>query len=126
MPPKPKEDKVQIKSFKDGSSNWFCNYAHYHLNEVGELIWCSGEVDKEELRTSLLAFLRRNKKSYSPRQQSIFETEEREWSTLAFGKYNGRKIDEVKDIEPKYLRWVYENSADKNLVQEIKELLKIK
>lgn len=126
MPPKPKEDKVQIKSFKDGSSNWFCNYAHYHLNEVGELIWCSGEVDKEELRTSLLAFLRRNKKSYSPRQQSIFETEEREWSTLTFGKYNGRKIDEVKDIEPKYLRWVYENSADKNLVQEIKELLKIK
>ena len=126
MPPKPKEDKVQIKSFKDGSSNWFCNYAHYHLNEVGELIWCSGEVDKEELRTSLLAFLRRNKKSYSPRQQSIFETEEREWSTLTFGKYNGRKIDGVKDIEPKYLRWVYENSADKNLVQEIKELLKIK
>ena len=32
----------------------------------------------------------------------------------------------IKDIEPKYLRWIYENSADKKLVQEIKELLKIK
>ena len=126
MPPKPKEDKVQIKSFKDGSSNWFCNYAHYHLNEVGELIWCSGEVDKEELRTSLLSFISRNKKTYKERLPSIFETEEKVWSVLDFGKHKGLALDIIKDIEPKYLRWVYENSADKNLVQEIKELLKIK
>ena len=126
MPSKPKEDKIQIKPFKDGSSNWFCNYAHYHLNEAGELIWCSGEVDKEELRASLLSFISRNKKVYKKRLPSIFETEERVWSTLEWGKYNGKKLDEVKDIEPKYLRWVYENSADKKLTQEIKELLKIK
>ena len=126
MPPKLKEDRVQIKQFKEGSSDFWCGMAHYHLNEVGELIWCSGEVDKEELRTSLLSFLRRNHKTYKARLPSIFETEERVWSTLEWGKYNGKKLDEVKDIEPKYLRWVYENSADKKLTQEIKELLKIK
>ena len=126
MPPKPKEDKTIIKQFKDSSSNFWCGMAHYNLNEAGELIWCSGEVDKEELRTSLLSFISRNKKVYKKRLPSIFETEERVWSTLEWGKYNGKKLDEVKDIEPKYLRWVYENSADKKLTQEIKELLKIK
>ena len=55
MPPKPKEDKTVIKQFKSGESSWWVNYAHYHLNEAEELIWCSGEVDKEELRTSIIA-----------------------------------------------------------------------
>ena len=72
MPPKPKEDKTVIKGFKDGSSNWWCNDSHYHLNEAGELIWCSGEVDKEELRTSLLSFISRNHKTYKSREINIF------------------------------------------------------
>jgi len=126
MPPKPKEDKTIIKAFKDGSSNWFVNDAHYSLNEAGELIWHAGEVDKEELRICLLSFISRNKKKYKERSPSIFETEERVWSVLDFGKHKGLALDIIKDIEPKYLRWLYENSADKKLVQEIKELLKIK
>jgi len=126
MPPKPKEDKTIIKAFKEGSSDWWVNDSHYSLNASEELIWHAGGQDTEELRDAILSFISRNKKKYSPRQQSIFDTEERIWSTLTFGKHNGRKIDEVKDIEPKYLRWVYENSADKKLTQEIKELLKIK
>ena len=126
MPPKPKEDKIVLKNFRDNSSNWWCNDSHYHLNEAGELIWCSGGMDTEELRNAVLVFISRNKKTYRPREKSLFETEERVWSTLEWGKYNGKKLDEVKDIEPKYLRWVYENSADKKLTQEIKELLKIK
>ena len=126
MPPKLKEDKVQIRAFKDGSSDWFVNDAHYSLNEAGELIWHAGEVDKEELRNAVLSFISRNKKTYKERSPSIFETEERVWSVLDFGKHKGLALDIIKDIEPKYLRWIYENSADKKLVQEIKELLKIK
>lgn len=117
------EDKTIIKGFKDSSSNWWVNDAHYSLNESGELIWHAGEIDKEELRDAVSSFIRRNKKSFKERSPSIFETEEREWSELTFGKFKGQRLDTV---EPKYLKWVYENSADKKLVQEIKELLKIK
>ena len=120
------EDKITIKQFKDGSSSWWVNDAHYSLNALGELIWHAGEVDKEELRNALLSFIRRNKKVYKERSLSIFEQEEREWSELTFGKFKGQRLDAIKDIEPKYLRWVYENSQDKKLIQEIKELLKIK
>lgn len=120
------EDKTVIRGFKDSSSNWWVNDAHYSLNESGELIWHAGEVDKEELRTALLSFNRRNKKCFKERSPSIFEQEEREWSELTFGKYKGQKLDVIKDTDPKYLRWVYENLADKKLIQEIKELLKIK
>ena len=77
MPPKPKEDKTSIKGFKDGSSNWWCNDSHYHLNEAGELIWCSGGMDTEELRNAILSFISRNKKTYRPREKSLFETEEK-------------------------------------------------
>lgn len=126
MPPKPKEDNTTIKGFKDSSSNWWCNDSHYHLNEAGELIWCSGGVDTEELRNAILSFISRNKKTYKPREKSLFETEEREWSTLTFGKHKGLTLDAIKDIEPKYLRWLYDNTTDVKIKQELKEILKIK
>ena len=37
MPPK-KEEKIQIKQFKDSSSNWFVNNAHYCLNKDNEIV----------------------------------------------------------------------------------------
>ena len=120
---KAKEDKTTIKSFKDGSSNWFVNDAHYHLNENNELIWCAGESDKEQLREAILSFIRRNKKIYIKRSPSIFDSEPREWSELTFGKFKGFKINE---IETKYLKWLILNSADKKLIEEIKQFLKIK
>lgn len=126
MPTKSKEDKNIIKGFKDSSSNWWCNDSHYHLNEVGELIWCSGGMDTEELRNAVLSFISRNKKTYKPREKSLFETEEREWSTLTFGKHKGLTLDVIKDIEPKYLRWLYDNTTDVKIKQELKEILKIK
>lgn len=126
MPPKSKEDKIQIRAFKDGSSNWFVNDSHYSLNEAGELIWHAGEVDKEELRSCLLSFISRNKKKYKERSPSIFETEERVWSVLDFGKHKGLALDIIKDIEPKYLRWLYDNTTDIKIKQELKEILKIK
>ena len=126
MPPKPKEDKTVIKAFKDSSSNWFVNDAHYSLNEAGELIWCSGGMDTEELRNAVLVFISRNKKTYRPREKSLFETEERNWSTITFGKHKGLTLDAIKDIEPKYLRWLYDNTTDIKIKQELKEILKIK
>ena len=130
MPPKSKEDKTTIKCFKDGSSNWFVNDAHYSLNEVGELIWHAGEVDKEELRTSLLSFISRNKKKYSPRQQSIFETEEKEYTKVTFGKHSGKSTLEILSEDKQWLSWMYKNYTfkigEEKLKQEIKELLKIK
>ena len=72
MPPKSKEDKTTIKGFKDGSSNWWCNDSHYHLNEAGELIWCSGGMDTEELRNTVLSFISRNHKTYKSREINIF------------------------------------------------------
>ena len=126
MPPKLKEGKTSIKGFKDGSSNWWCNDSHYHLNEAGELIWCSGGMDTEELRNAVLSFISRNKKTYRPREKSLFETEERNWSTITFGKHKGLTLDAIKDIEPKYLRWLYNNTTDIKIKQELKEILKIK
>ena len=126
MPPKPKEDKTSIKGFKDGSSNWWCNDSHYHLNEAGELIWCSGGMDTEELRNAVLSFISRNKKTYRLREKSLFETEERNWSTITFGRHKGLTLDAIKDIEPKYLRWLYDNTTDIKIKQELKEILKIK
>ena len=126
MPPKSKEDKIQIRAFKDGSSDWFVNDAHYSLNEAGELIWCSGGMDTEELRNAVLVFISRNKKTYRPREKSLFETEERNWSTITFGKHKGLTLDAIKDIEPKYLRWLYDNTTDIKIKKELKELLKIK
>ena len=102
MPPKPKEDKTSIKGFKDGSSNWWCNDSHYHLNEAGELIWCSGGMDTEELRNAVLSFIRRNKKSFKARPQTVFETEEKEYTKIGFGKYSQMTTMELVATDKKY------------------------
>jgi hypothetical protein len=126
MPIKPKEDKTTIKQFRDLSSNWWCDMVHYHLNEQGELVFCAGGIDKEELRTSLLSFIRRNKKSFKVRGRSIFDAEEREWATLTFGKHNGLKLDVIKDLDRSYLPWLFKNTQDEKLKKEVEEILKIK
>lgn len=130
MPPKTKEDKVIIKSFKDGSSNFWCNDAHYNLNASEELIWCSGQQDSDELREALQSFIRRNKKKHSSRLPSIFETEEKEYSKIGFGKHAGKSTLEILSEDKKWLSWMYKSysfkSGEEKLKQEIKELLKIK
>lgn len=126
MPPKPKEDKTIIKAFKDGSSNWFVNDAHYSLNEVGELIWHAGEVDKEELRICLLSFISRNKKKYKERSPSIFETEEKEYTKVTFGKFSGMSTIELTQTDKNYANWLYKSTTDEKIKGELKELLKIK
>lgn len=129
MPPKPKEDKTVIKQFKSGESSWWVNYAHYHLNEAEELIWCSGEVDKEELRTSLLSFLRRNKKSFKERLPSVFDSEPKQYNEiLPCTDMKGKTVGEVFDLNKKLLIWFRDKYTfkigEEKLKQEITEILK--
>ena len=130
MVAKKEEDKIVIKQFRDNSSNFWSNYAHYFLNENNELIWCSGETDKEELRNAVLSFIRRNKKSFTPRSASIFEQEEKEYSIITFGKHAGKNTITILSEDKKWLSWMYKNYSfkvgEEKLKQEIKELLKIK
>ena len=125
MASKKEEDKIVIKQFKDGSSHFWSNYAHYFLNENNELIWCSGETDKEELRNAVLSFIRRNKKSYKERPKSEVQKEYLE--IINFGKYINKSVQEVFHLDSKYLQWMYKeysfSSSQEKLKQEIKEIL---
>ena len=121
-----KEDKLKIKRFKDGSSSWWVGIMHYCLNEKNEICFVGGGIDTENHRKILEVYIKRTKSVFIPREASLFDQEEKEYITLSFGKHKGFKLNEVKEIEPKYLRWLYENSAEKDIKEQIKELLKIK
>ncbi len=114
-------EKLQIRQFKDKSSNFFVDYAHYHLNQNNELEWCAGESDSEDKRVVLMAYIKRNKKTYVPRQiTSVIEYFER----LDFGIHKGKKTDEV---DKKYLSWLIKNfdfAGKEKLKQEIINILK--
>ena len=121
------EDKIQVRNFKDGSSNYWCNFAHYYMNEINELIWCSGETDKTELREAVLSFIKRNKKVYKPREKSqIDEAILKQYSVIGFGKYSSLTTQDLVGTDKKYARWLYENCSDNKIKMELKELLKIK
>ena len=129
MPSKPKEDKTVIKQFKDSSSNFWCDMVHYHLNEQGELIFCAGGIDKEELRTSLLAFLRRNKKSFKERLPSVFDSEPKQYNEiLPCTDMKGKTVGEVFDLNKKLLIWFRDKYTfkigEEKLKQQITEILK--
>lgn len=119
-----KEDKVIIKQFKDSSSNWFVNYAHYYLNESDELLWASGESDNSEYRTVLEAYIKRNKKTFRKREQSVLDKEEKDYISLTFGKFSGLKLNELVDQDKRYASWLYTNTTDENIKTQLKELLK--
>lgn len=119
-----KENKIIIKQFKDSSSNWFVNFAHYHLNQNNEIEWSAGETDKEELREALQSYIKRNKKVYKSREESIFEQQQVEYLTLTFGKFAGKKLDEIRDIEPSYLKWLVKTTSDERIKEQLKILLK--
>ena len=127
------EDKIKVRNFKDGSSHWWCNFAHYYLNESNELIWCSGETDKPELREAVLSFIKRNKKSYRMREKSPLNDENAPQvksydEVLRFGKHAGKSVEEVMIIDKKWLVWCRDNysfnSAQEKLKQEITDILK--
>lgn len=119
-----KEDKLIIKQFKDGGSHFWCNYAHYYLNEANELLWASGESDNSEYRIALEAYIKRNKKSFRKREESILDKEEKVYMMLNFGKYSGLKLNELVDKDKRYASWLYTNTTDENIKSQLKELLK--
>ena len=123
---KSKEDKITIRQFRDNSSNFWCDNAHYFLNENNEIIWCAGEQDKEELRTALQAYIKRNKKLFIGRQESKVVKSYSEMFT--FGKHINKTVDEVFLLEKSYLEWCLEKysftSAQEKLKSEITEILK--
>lgn len=119
------QDKVIIKQFKDSSSNWFVNYAHYALLENGEIQWCAGETDKEELREALKSYIKRNKKVFISRQKS----EVKEYNeVISIGEYKGKTVSQVFFENKKFLLWMLEKysfkAGEEKLKQEIIEILK--
>jgi hypothetical protein len=118
------EDKINIKNFRDSSSNWWVRDAHYFLNEENELLWAAGESDKTELRDAIESFIKRNRKVYVPRSESIFDQEEKEYSKIGFGKYSQMSTIELVGTDRAYSKWLYENTADKKLKEELQILLK--
>lgn len=127
MPAKKKEtvDKLQVKQFRDSSSNFWYDNVHYHLNQNNELIWCAGGIDTEERKEAVEAFIKRNKKQFCPRGESILDKEEKVYITLEFGLNKGKRIDEC---ERKYLQWLLKNfnfAGKENLEKGIKEFLGI-
>jgi hypothetical protein len=123
---KSKEDKVQIKQFKDGSSHFWVNDSHYHLNASEELVWCAGGQETNELREAIQSYIKRNKKKFIPRSPNIFEREEIVYTeVLGFGKYVGKKVNEVDDVP--YLKWCLKNvdfAGKEKLKEEITAILK--
>lgn len=128
MPSKKKEDgeKIQIKNFKDGSSNYWVNNHHYNLNENGEIIYCAGGIDTEELREALKAYIKRNKKVFKPRE---VVAENRVYEALIpVGRHKGKLSYETFLEDPKWTLWLYENytfkAGEEKLKEELKELLR--
>jgi hypothetical protein len=126
MVKKSAEDKINIKNFRDSSSNWWVRDAHYFLNEENELLWAAGESDKIELRDAIESFILRNKKSFKKRAESIFEIEPKEYTEIFnFGKYSGKKVTDFQDT--KYLKWLLKNfnfGGKEKLKKEIEDILK--
>lgn len=126
--PKAKEDKIQIRQFRDSSSNWWVNDSHFYLNASEELIWGAGGAETVELRETIESFIKRNKKKYIPRAPSVLDQEEKIYKeTFSFGKYTGKKANEIVDIDRKYLQWCLKNinfAGKEKLKEEITEILK--
>lgn len=120
------KDKINIRQFKDKSSNFWCNNKHYFLDENNVLNFiCGGKEDLKETET-LEAYIKRNKKSFVARQESVLLQEAFEYKeVISFGKYSGKKLDEINDV--KYLKWLLTNfnfGGKENLKKEITEILK--
>lgn len=118
------ESKTVIKQFRDGSSNFWISNKHYQLNEKGAVVFiCGGNSDEKDIEL-LKAYISRNKKIYKPREQSIFDQEQIEYSKVTFGKYNGKTTNEIALEDKRYAVWLFENTTDSIIKSELKTLLK--
>ena len=118
------KEKFEIRQFKDKSSNFWCNNKVYHLNQKGELEFVCGGLEDQKETEEMLSYIKRNKKVHSPREQSMFDKEEKEYSKLTFGKFSGMTTMELVSCEKSYANWLYQNTTDTKIKNELKELLK--
>lgn len=120
------EDKIVIKAFRDSSSNWWVGYKHYCLNENNILQFVCGGVENIKETEAIQEFVKRNKKKFIRRQQTVFEVEEKEYTTVTFGKMSGKTTQTIVEEDKRYARWLYDSVTDSKIKMELKELLKIK
>lgn len=120
-----KDSDLKIKRFKDGSSSWWVGNLHYNLNELNEICFIAGGIDTKNHRDVLEKYIKRTKSVFVPREPSIFENEPKEYLTISYGKYNGKPLNEIVDIDKRYAKWLYE-TAEKGIKEQLKELLKLK
>ncbi len=103
--------------------------AHYKLEQNGEVTWCAGEIDKKELRESLEAYIKRNKKTYKERAPSIFEQEPKQYNEIIpCTDMKGKTVSEVFELNKKLLIWFRDKYnfkiGEEKLKEEITEILK--
>ena len=120
------EDKIVIKGFRDSSSNWWVGYKHYCLDENNILQFVCGGLENQKETEAIQEFVKRNKKKFIRRQPTVFETEEKEYTKIGFGKYSQMTTMELVATDKKYSSWLYKNCSDNKIKMELKELLKIK
>jgi hypothetical protein len=115
-----KETKTEIRQFRDLSSNWWINNTHYNLNALGEITFCAGGISSETDIEALRSFIKRNKKTFVASTPNVFSQELKEYSVLNFGVHKGKRIDTLSND---YLKWLFENSADEKIKNEVKSLI---
>ena len=121
------DDKLKIRRFKDGSSNFWVGNIHLYLNEVNKICFGAGGILTNEYVETLQKYLKRTKSTYIPRAKSqIDEAVLKQYSVIGFGKYSSLTTQDLIGIDKKYARWLYENCSDNKIKTELKELLKIK
>lgn len=122
---KEEKEKVTVINFRDKSSNWWVNNKHYTLTEVNQILFVAGGLEIEAETEFLRQFIKRNKKSFIPREKvAVIEYFEK----FTFGKYINQKVDYVKDLDRKYLVWCRDNYqfkiGEEKLKSEIISILK--
>lgn len=119
------EEKIQIKQFKDSSSNFWISGKHYHLNKNNEIVLCAGGNAEGSEIELLRVYIKRNGKKHVPRE-IIAQIQYNE--ILLSGKYQSKTVSEVKDIDRKYLIWMRDNysysATQEKLKQQIINILK--
>lgn len=122
------EDKIVIKCFKDGSSNWWVGGVHYHLNKNNEIVFCAGGIKDDSKIELLRQFIKRNGKVYKEREISPYINQKEYLEVITFGKHSGKNVQTIFNEDAGWLKWCRDkysfSSTQEKLKQEIIEILK--
>ena len=110
-----KEDKIVVKQFKDKSSWFWVDNKVYCLDKDNSILFICGGKEDEKETAYFKDYVKRNKKSYVPREESIFDQEEIEYTKIGFGKYSTLTTKEVVESDKRYAGWLYENTTNNTI-----------